>query len=374
MKPRHLTWAAALLALPSCQTPPSARCPAPTPAVQVRPAPRLQFRGAKSPDPTAPADSDCNNPAHWDGDTLYVFNSAGHPWRSAGADLYHLTTDYRRCQYNNEVNGGRWIECTWKAQEGLLYGWYHLEPGGLCPGSHPESPKLSLTAPRIGAVKSADNGATWEDLGIVLEAGPELRCDTRNYYFAGGNGDFSIMLDARKEYLYFFFSTYAGEVSAQGVAVARMRWADRNQPAGKAWKWHNDQWTEPGLGGRASIVFPALVDWHAANADAYWGPSIHWNTYLRQYVILLNRAKDSHWTQEGIYVSFNPDLSRPGEWSAPRKILETPGNDRWYPQVMGLDKAKKETDKVAGKVARLFVRGESRWEIVFVRPGAGAGE
>jgi hypothetical protein len=30
---------------------------------------------------------------------------------------------------------------------------------------------------------------------------------------------------------------------------------------------------------------------------------------LRQYVILLNRTKDGHFTEEGIYVSFNRDLS-----------------------------------------------------------------
>jgi hypothetical protein len=30
-------------------------------------------------------------------------------------------------------------------------------------------------------------------------------------------------------------------------------------------------------------------------------------------------------------------------------------------------KAKRETDKLAGRRARLFVRGESRWEIEFLR-------
>lgn len=80
-----------------------------------------------------------------------------------------------------------------------------------------------MSGSKIGAVRSADNGATWRDLGIVLEARPgTLRCDTTNYYFAGGNGDFSIMLDARGEWLYFFISTYAGDISEQGVSVARM--------------------------------------------------------------------------------------------------------------------------------------------------------
>jgi hypothetical protein len=50
-------------------------------------------------------------------------------------------------------------------------------------------------------------------------------------------------------------------------------------------------------------------------------------------------------------------------------ILAAPGRDRWYPQVIGLDSTRHETDKLASRVARLFVRGQSRWEILFLRPG-----
>ena len=156
-------------------------------------------------------------------------------------------------------------------------------------------------------------------------------------------------------------STYAGPVSEQGVGVARMRWADRDSPAGKVGKWHQGKWAEPGIGGHATIIFPAFIYWHHEDANSFWGPSIHWNTHLRQYVILLNRSMDSRWTQEGIYVSFNPDLANPGGWSAPRRILDATGNDRWYPQVIGLDASKRETDKLAGRDARLFIRGQFRW-------------
>ncbi len=337
------------------------------PTVLVRPAPSVRFPGAESANPQKPGDCDCNSPAHWDGGTLYVFNSAGHPWRSSGPDLFHLNCDYRKCQYNNQANGGRWIEATWKADDGVLYGWYHFEPNDVCVEFHPNSPHL--TAPKIGALRSKDNGATWTDLGIVLESAPEVRCDSTNYYFAGGNGDFSVMLDGKKEFLYFLISTYGPAVPGQGVSIARMPWADRDRPAGKVSKWHNGRWAEPGLAGNVTPIFPAKVDWHRADADAFWGPSIHWNGYLRQYVILLNRAVNSRWKQEGVYISFNRDLADPGGWSKPRKVLESQGDDRWYPQVIGLQKSRRETDKVAGRVARLFLRGESRWEIQFYRAG-----
>jgi len=203
----------------------------------------------------------------------------------------------------------------------------------------------------------------------VLDAPPQtLRCDTPNKYFAGGHGDFCALLDRRGRYLYFFISTYAGGPEAQGVAMARMRWTDRDTPVGKAWKWTGQGWTEPGLGGRPTPFLRVGRDWHTPNADAFWGPSVHWNTHLRQYVMLLNRAKDSHWTQEGVYVSFNRDLANPRGWTIPIKILGSLGPDQWYPQVVGLGAAQRETDKLAGARARLFVRGQSHWEIAFHRP------
>lgn len=332
-------------------------------SVVLRDAPLVRFPGARRTDPNQPGETDCNSPAHWDEGVLYLFNSAGHPWRSSGPDLFHLTDSYRRIEYNNKVNGGRWIECTWQDDDGTLYGWYHNEPGGLVPGTH-------LTAPRIGALRSQDNGATWKDLGIILETrSGTLQPKTQNYYFAGGNGDFSCIADARRKYFYFFISTYAGETWEQGVAVARMRYADRNQPAGKVRKWHKGEWNEPGLGGWVTPIFPVKTDWHREDADAFWGPSIHWNTHLQQYVILLNRAKDKNWTQESVYVTFNRDLANPTAWSPPKKILGDLRRDGWYPQVIGTNKERRETDKLAGRRARLFVRGESRWEIVFLKPG-----
>lgn len=331
----------------------------------LRDAPVVQFRGANSADPGEPGDTDCNSPAHWDGATLHVFNSSAHPWRSSGPNVLSLTNEYVRCEYDNMVNGGRWIECTWKADDGILYGWYHNEPGGLCPGTH-------LTAPKIGAVRSTDNGARWQDLGIVLEAPPgTLNCGSTNYYFGGGNGDFCIAADADHRFVYFFISTYTGSLAEQGVSAARMAYADRDQPVGKVWKWRDGQWSEPGLGGHVTAFLPAMQDWHRTDVDAFWGPSIHWNHHLEQFVMLLNRAVDRQWKQEGIYVSYNRDLSHPGGWTPPEKILGDLRPDQWYPSVVGLDTARRETDKLAGKTARLFVRGRSQWVITFLKPGEG---
>ena len=86
-------------------------------------------------------------------------------------------------------------------------------------------------------------------------------------------------------------------------------------------------------------------------------------------MILLNRSKNGKFGQEGIYASFSHELADPLSWSPPRRIPLPENKLAWYPQVIGLDKAKHETDKMAGRLARLFVRGESRWEILFLKEG-----
>jgi hypothetical protein len=114
----------------------------------------------------------------------------------------------------------------------------------------------------------------------------------------------------------------------------------------------------------------------------FWGPSIHWNTYLQEYVLVLNHAVDTRLKGGGIFISFNRDLSNPGGWSKPMMILDadqvkklTQGGSAqpnaiengWYPEIIGTEEG--ESDKLCGRVGRLFVAGMSRLEITFVRPG-----
>ena len=195
----------------------------------------------------------------------------------------------------------------------------------------------------------------------MLASGAEPACDAQNGYFAGGHGDFTVILDRDRQYFYFLFSNYAGETAEQGVAIARMAFADRAKPSGKAWKYFDSDWTEPGLGGRVTPIFPVTASWVDAFTDAFWGPSIHWNTHLEKWVILMNRSCcEPGWPPEGIYVTFNDDLSNPLSWTKPIKLL---GDVGWYPQVLGLGEG--ESDKEAGERARLFIGGASRWELFF---------
>ena len=153
--------------------------------------------------------------------------------------------------------------------------------------------------------------------------------------------------------------------AGRAIAVARMRWADRGAPAGKVWKRHGGAWTEPGVGGAVTPVFGARTAWQARDTDAFWGPSVHWNTYLERYVMLMNHSCClPEWPQEGIYISYAIDLAEPLSWSPPTRLHE---GGEWYPQVIGVDRDRKETDKLAGKVARFYMHGRSVHELVFER-------
>jgi len=232
--------------------------------------------------------------------------------------------------------------------------------------------------PRIGAARSRDRGATWEHLGVVLEAPPRTyNCRTNNAYFVGGVGDFSVQLDRESRDLYFFYSLYLRTPFSQGVGVSRLAWADRDAPEGNIAIWRSGAWlpaatdrTHIGEQPRwmypaASPIFPAVEPWHDDDTivDAFWGPSVHWNTYLSRYVMLLSRAKDVEYRQEGVYVSFASSLEDPREWSAPVKVLN---GGTWYPQVFGLEEAG-GTDKTAGEWARFFMLGKSRHLIRFMK-------
>jgi hypothetical protein len=310
-----------------------------------------------------PTQTDGNSPAFWNQGQLTLFSSVGYPQLiSRAPDQFGpWTTDL--------VGGSTtdrypvWVESAWMDSDGILFAWYHHEPQGLC------GETSSLTAPEIGAAVSFDGGKTLEDLGIILKSGDLLNCDARNGYFGGGHGDFSVIPDRDRRFFYFVFSNYGGPVEEQGIALARVAFEDRFGPAGAVWKFHEGDWSEPGLGGRVTPIYRAQKSWEFADANSFWGPSVHWNTYLEKYVVLMNHACcQGGWFQEGIYVSFISDFNDPATWGKPTKLLDGENigfRAGFYPQVMGLDEG--ETDSVSGWYSRLYIQGISKWEIIFSR-------
>jgi len=339
-----------------------------TPSARLTPAPRLVM----------PSAVDSNVAMTWtqvDGASRLVALTSwgGIPALLAGPDLERLQRvgDVTIAPHPGH---GIWIESVIPDEtDSTWYGYYHHEvPADRC-GRHDRA------IPTIGAARSTDRGLTWQDLGIILEAPPDSdACLSPNRFVVGGVGDVSVMIDDGWRDLYLFFSGYSKDPSGQGVLAARLAWADRDQPKGRVTVWQEAVWLPPrriataGTDSDEAWEYPAGTPltpvskpWHDGSvaADAFWGPSLHWNTHLEQYVMLLNRTKDESFNNEGIYASYARTLADPAAWSAPRKIMNGGG---WYPQVAGLEPAA-GTDKRAGARARLFLTGRSEHYIEFTR-------
>ncbi len=312
--------------------------------VQLRPAHLVEM----------PAQVDSNSPVYWYNGEFRILNSNGTPVVTGGRDQFY-THWSKHVDTNVDTHRPMWIEAAWLDEDGTLYAWYHHEPAPVCTN-------VNLTAPKIGALISYDGGKSFLDLGPVLTSGDPVNCNSKNGFFASGHGDFSVILDREKEYFYFYFSSYGGSESGQGVGVARMAFEDRMSPVGAVWKYYRGEWEEPGIGGRLTPALPVARGWQHADTNAFWGPSLHWNTYLESYVMLLNyTCCRPLWPQAGIYVSFNVDVSKPNGWSTPRRIMAKPPS--YYPQILGVNEG--ETDTVAGQLTRFFIQGRSFWELVF---------
>lgn len=332
-----------------------------SPTFSLRRAPELRMPGVIV--PPNPWAIDGNSPAERDANgNLILFNSLSYPYRSTGTDLFHMNlSEPVTIAEREEIEGGLWMEGVYRDADGTMFGWLHNEFTTGCE-------IITLGAPHIRQMISHDDGKTWEDQGIVIAAPDNFfNCDTGNMYFTGGEGDFSVVFDQTTQCFYFYFTAYSPDFTQQGVGIARLRYADRFHPAGKVMNWFQGEWNEPALGGLLSPILPPLVSWHESDLNAYWGPAIHYNAYLNQYVMLLNHAIGAAWGTEGFYISFNPDISNPDGWSEPERLPVEPDSPfQAYPQIFGIEAD--GTDKLARQTARLFLQGVSNWEIVFEQP------
>jgi hypothetical protein len=323
-----------------------------------------------------PGAVDSNVPMVWDlvDGVPALFGLAswgGIPALMSGSTLDRMERIVDSVELTPHPGHGIWIEAIIPDEGGAWYGYYHHEaPAEVCG-------RIDRAIPRIAAAKSVDRGRSWQDLGVILES-PEsaLACGSSNRFVLGGVGDVSAMLAPDKKDVYLFVSQYAKDSASQGVAVARLAWADRDEPSGRVTVWQREAWIPARRvsGDETDAVWeypiatplrPVSEPWHDGDpkADAFWGPSVHWNTYLGRYVMLLNRAKNESFDNEGIYVSYARDLSDPTGWSIPQKLMNGGG---WYPQIAGLEPGV-GTDKVAGQRARFLLTGRSDQMIEFQR-------
>jgi hypothetical protein len=164
---------------------------------------------------------DSNSPAFWDGNALRLFNSAWEEsYLSTGNAIDNLGDPERIELPQLERPGSVWLESVWHDPDtSLLYGWYHFEPDDL----------VCQTAPIIGAAISRPEaylGRSRHDYRHPIWR--ELRL--RQWLFAGGNGDFSVLLRPNRRYFYLFTLPH-GPMDQQRYRRRQEPGADKGQPA-----------------------------------------------------------------------------------------------------------------------------------------------
>lgn len=368
---------------------------------------------------------DCNMAEAWIGDTLRIFPGKygedpvwGEAHELKYADGKHADEVFqRRYEEFTEpqmppnapigqpgLHGAVWFETVYQSPEDksgkTLYALYHNEnypstlpydkatgegyidycwPQGL---TGPQSPAAVC---RIGIMKSTDGGHSWQNKGIVLEdLQPRmiLKPFNTSNTFAGGVGDPSAI--ASGDYLYIFYGEYGypgvydstkydrkTEWSGQCISIARIALKDLDNPSGKVKRWDGTAFNAPynSIGKPvASLQIPMEQGGGPASSPEggfHWGPSVSWNTYLNQWVMLMGEVTGQSWKGSRIFISFNPnkDLGagdNSQQWTKPQLLLDKKGYTVWYPSLQPTqsedDIKNKYTCLRLGQTARLFYK------------------
>lgn len=368
---------------------------------------------------------DCNMAEAWIGDTFRIFpgkygedplwGDAAHLRFADGSNADEAfrsdTADFRAPKMPPNVppgqeglHGAVWFETVYQdPRDGsgrTLYAVYHNEnypstlpydsltgkgyrnenwPQGL------QGPASPAAVCRIGIMKSVDGGRSWDNRGIFIEdLDPRLILKPHNTSetFAGGVGDPCAI--ASGDYLYLFYGEYgypgvydeAGysretEWAGQCISVARIAINDLDNPEGRALRWDGSGFNAPynGIGKPVeSLMIPREEGGGPASSPDggfHWGPSVHWNTYLNCWVMLMGKVVGPSWKGNQVFISFNRnrDFSDPAmsqEWTKPRLLYEKPGYNLWYPSLQPLNNSDDIENKYTclrlGKRARFFVK------------------
>src|SRR5258706_7584022 len=118
-----------------------------------------------------------------------------------------------------------WAEGTYNAGNGAVYALVEDEGWATCGGIKGHW--------RMAIAKSRDNGATFDDAGIVLDEPGDDNCTGAGAYISAGAGDGSWIIGT-DGYAYVVYSAYGGTWSAeggsQGLSVARILLTDLAAP------------------------------------------------------------------------------------------------------------------------------------------------
>jgi hypothetical protein len=229
--------------------------------------------------------------------------------------------------------GGWWAGAIWPAPDDRWYTTVHAEFAYR----RPRGPSYAHSR-RIYSALSADRGATWSLIGPIVSSDPNRPGPPRERWLDFGDGDQKLVVDNANGFLYLYYldgwmDTHEFTLGGMTTKVARCALAEadsagRLMPVGAWEKWYRGDWSQPGLGGRASSIWPAP---HGVGSGVESGgqPTIFFSSALQRFVALgkgwISTARDlqtQDWTPQ--------DHSWPGShlWYTWAVSAETGGRDR----------------------------------------------
>jgi hypothetical protein len=222
----------------------------------------------------------------------------------------------KRGDWEGWDNGGSWLMSVHRLSGNELIGFYHAEDHWCCPRN-----AEGIAWKSIAVTYSHDNGVTWEPgQQIITSATPKP--DKPEW---GGVGDGVVIWDAANERWVAFYSEQVIHMAISEDPLAS---------PGTWYKWHADEFSEPGLGGQGTPL-PGLDLVAGAN------PSVHWNTHLNEWIMVYHG-----WAPAEIFITGSKDLIH---WYTPQSIISSSrGGRAWYPTIIG------DSDVQAGESARIY--------------------
>jgi hypothetical protein len=175
-------------------------------------------------------------------------------------------------------------EGEWWGSGGPVY--HDADSGLLLMVTHDENPDVQLRM-----AKSDDWGASWTDLGVIIDHHTAVGAANNRYM---GNGGFVIHTEEETPYFYVYHGdSQSAEVRNQ-TAVSRAAVADVVAAAlagstPEFHKWNGADWTEPGIGGASVELMPDFgVYGVVGDIDPYWVPAL--GRYYAFYPSQINGA------------------------------------------------------------------------------------
>lgn len=255
-----------------------------------------------------------------DGKDLLMFWAGSDSFSSRGKTLFEMAETRKvlsRGDAEDFDNGGAWLYSVFSKVGGRMVGFYHCEDHRFV--GDPTSTFIAYKS--IARCESANGGRDWKKDAQILTA-EKPKPEKPEW---SGLGDHCTIWDATaKRYICYF--------QEEGI----LRMASSADPEGRpgTWKkWFQGEFSEPGLGGRATPI-PNLNEVHGGN------PSVHWNTFLKCWVMVYHTWPGS------LVMSQSNDLI---SWSLPVVLVPNPSptSKVWYATIIG------QTDVLAGERATL---------------------